>query len=643
MYGGFIHFSAMNRKAKNVLLIGLDGVMYYFVERLVEEGLLPNIGRLMEEGVSGEALPCPPTDTPTNWTTIATGASTATHGVTSFYIHIPGEPYELGQKLRSRGQLSRYCKAEYIWEVADRQGISSLILNYPAGWPGRMKNGYVCLYTWPTPESTPRILAGRQEYRLEDGVPVELPFPSKPSYALKFSMEVGGGFIEGSKTVDLYVVQVDGSRYRLALPRSKGYELIDIGDWSSWIGVELKVRAGGEWNVKTLGGTVRGVFKLKLLEASSTSIRILRSEVFSVEGWIDPGGLEEDVIRNTHYLRDEEPLAEFTGRLEYDISGVEAEYLAKQRVEAYRIARIAGYFKRITGWRLCFLHYHLMDGVNHRLLGFLDSDFPFYEEEKAEYAWRRFVEAYRIVDEFVGLLLDSCVTPDTLIVVVSDHAAVPAWRTVNIRKIFVDEGLLQYKPTPNGYLVDWSRTKAFPWVEPLMVWVNLKGRDPNGIVERREYEDVRGQVIDILQGMRDPDTGERITTMVASREESVNLGLGDERTGDVVYFLRPPYTIWCGPIEDLLTYMAADRHLDTEWFTEDQSRITGIHGYYLPNVKVGEFSNSSLLIMKGPGVKRGEELRKPVRLMDIAPTISYLLGIPVPRNSEGRVIHEALE
>ena len=93
----------MNDKIKDVIVIGLDGAMFYFIKRFINEGLLPNLETLVNEGIITEALPCPPTDTPTNWTTIATGASTRIHGVTSFYIHIPGEPFEVGQKQRSRG------------------------------------------------------------------------------------------------------------------------------------------------------------------------------------------------------------------------------------------------------------------------------------------------------------------------------------------------------------------------------------------------------------------------------------------------------------------------------------------------------------------------------------------------------------
>ena len=635
---------SMIPRVKNVLLIGLDGAMYYFVKKFAEEGFLPHMRKMMEEGVSGEALPSLPCDTPTNWTTIATGASTAAHGVASFYIHIPGEPFELGQKLRSRGQLTKYCKAEYLWKTADKLGIPSLVLNYPAGWPGGMKNGYVSLYSWPMPESIPRILAGQEVQILEHGSHVNLQVFSKVIPSLKFRLEIKSTLLEDPVNVDVYSCNLEGSGYKLILPRNDQYEVVNKGEWSNWITAKLRIRPNkNEYDVQTYGGVVKGLFKLKLLESSEKYLKILRSEIFTAEGWTDPRGLEEEVVKSTHYTEEETGLYKSDDRkLVYDITGEEVEYLSRQRIEAHRLARIASYFKQRIGWRLSFLHYHLMDGVNHRFLGYLYRKFPFYDEKKAEQIWKYFAEAYKILDEFVGLVLDSCSTPETLVIVVSDHAALPAWKTVNIRKVFVDEGLLHYKSTPDGYLVDWSKTRAFPWVEPLAVWINLQGRDPQGIVRNEEYESIRSQVVEILQNLKDPDTGDRITTMVMTKEESVNVGLGDERTGDVVYALRPSYTIWWGPIEDLLTYKATDRHLNQEWLVESQSNITGIHGYYLPNDKVGEFSNSSMLIIKGPGIKKGEELKKQVRLMDIAPTISYMLGINPPHTSEGRVLYEIL-
>jgi arylsulfatase A-like enzyme len=58
---------------------------------------------------------------------------------------------------------------------------------------------------------------------------------------------------------------------------------------------------------------------------------------------------------------------------------------------------------------------------------------------------------------------------------------------------------------------------------------------------------------------------------------------------------------------------------------------------------VGPFSVASALIISGPGVKKGSRAVTPVDLNDIAPTMSHLLGISPPAQTDGRILYEALE
>ena len=64
-----------NAKIGKLVLVGFDGLMFEMVERFMAEGLLPNMKRLIASGCWGRMQPCPPCDTPTNWTTLATGAA----------------------------------------------------------------------------------------------------------------------------------------------------------------------------------------------------------------------------------------------------------------------------------------------------------------------------------------------------------------------------------------------------------------------------------------------------------------------------------------------------------------------------------------------------------------------------------------
>ncbi|MCD6317546.1 hypothetical protein J7M02_00575, partial [Candidatus Aerophobetes bacterium] len=57
----------------------------------------------------------------------------------------------------------------------------------------------------------------------------------------------------------------------------------------------------------------------------------------------------------------------------------------------------------------------------------------------------------------------------------------------------------------------------------------------------------------------------------------------------------------------------------------------------------GLSSNTSLLIMRGPGIRQGAQLDRTVWLVDIVPTICQLIRVPVPRQAEGAVLYQALE
>jgi hypothetical protein len=84
-----------------------------------------------------------------------------------------------------------------------------------------------------------------------------------------------------------------------------------------------------------------------------------------------------------------------------------------------------------------------------------------------------------------------------------------------------------------------------------------------------------------------------------------------ELIGDVVYALRPEFD--------------------------------GAHGYHLPTSRLGIGAQHAVCIMAGPGVRQGVHLQGQVRQVDVAPTVSHLLGIDVPGNTEGGLIYEALE
>jgi hypothetical protein len=119
-----------------IYLIGIDQAILPLTRKLVEEGRFPALKRLLEEGAVNQVLPSFPAWTPTNWATIATGADTGTHGVFGWQVAMPS-----GKLLPSFHSNS--VNAESIWEAAERAGLKSAAIHYPASMPPRVKRGIV--------------------------------------------------------------------------------------------------------------------------------------------------------------------------------------------------------------------------------------------------------------------------------------------------------------------------------------------------------------------------------------------------------------------------------------------------------------------------------------------------------------------
>ncbi|MFX0023207.1 MAG: alkaline phosphatase family protein, partial [Candidatus Hermodarchaeota archaeon] len=543
----------MGIRRKRLLVIGIDQVIPYLLNKCIKEGVIPNIAKLAELGVSGEAFPSAPCDTPTNWATIATGANTAIHGVTSFYMHLPGDPLDLGLKYRSRTQLSKYCNAEYIWNVADKSGLTPFVFNYPAGWPAHFKKGAMSLFTWAIPESLPRMLLRSSIYTfnkrvknnknsiieeniIEKDIESNLPI-------LYTSLLIRSNEIEEQSLIKLYIVAQAENQYNVVkIPTylNNGYINIKENEWTDWI----------KRDIKTKYGILPCLFKLKVvnLDPSGALLKIQRSALFNIKGWTSPEIFGKKLVKNV--FKYDLPQRR---KVEFMIYGKLNHFLSSAREESRTLTDVVKFAYKDLNWDVCFFHYHPLDTLNHDSLAYLDKNSPHYNEKKINKTWKNVEIAYKIVDEMVNTLVDSCTDENTIIMFVSDHGAIPVWKTVNIPLAFKNAGLTNYKwnNSLKRYLIDWEKTFAFPYMEPPFVWINLKDRDPQGIVSSVDYENIRDKVIETLYSIKDPQTNESVVEKVLKKEQATDLGLNGDRVGDLIYFLKPPYSIFDGNLDSL--------------------------------------------------------------------------------------------
>jgi len=257
-------------------------------------------------------------------------------------------------------------------------------------------------------------------------------------------------------------------------------------------------------------------------------------------------------------------------------------------------------------WNMFFMHAHAPDWLAHRILREADEKLNPDPESLKVHAGM-FERCFVSIDRMIGRMLEGA-GEDALVVVVSDHGTAPGGGGFPVRKILQDAGLLALKEDGT---VDWSRTKAVPQ-RVCYVYLNVKGRDPEGIVEPgEEYERVRDEVIRALRDYREPKTGMRAAALALRREDARILGLYGDIIGDVVYAVRQEFG--------------------------------GAHGQRLTTARYGSMSLRPLLIMAGPFVKKGLKLKRNFWLVDIVPTVCHIMELPVPEQTEGALIHQVLE
>lgn len=123
-------------KTQKILLVGWDAADWRFINPLLDSGRLPNLSRLVENGVMGNLASLKPCLSPILWTSIATGKSADQHGILGFVEPLPG-----GVGLRPISSGSRRVNA--IWNILNKAGLSSIVVNWYASHPAEAVLGNI--------------------------------------------------------------------------------------------------------------------------------------------------------------------------------------------------------------------------------------------------------------------------------------------------------------------------------------------------------------------------------------------------------------------------------------------------------------------------------------------------------------------
>lgn len=304
------------------------------------------------------------------------------------------------------------------------------------------------------------------------------------------------------------------------------------------------------------------------------------------------------------------------------------------------------------------------DSIQHRFWKYMDPDFPGYKPEYTQYAdavLRVFQKADTILAEILAQL-----SKDAAVIVVSDHGAGPLYKLIFINRWLMQLGLLKLKDRTatrfkrwlvenqvllwvysvlnkigltNLYLriprskrgqvvssfltaddVDWSRTKAYATGDFGQIRVNLSGREPQGIVSPgKEYEDLIAFITDKLYELQDPETGEQIVDRVYKKDEI--------------------YSGECLELAPDLLFVAQEyAYISSKHFGFEESELMVRSDY----ANSGNHRQDGVFVAWKKGIKRGE-IAQGAQIIDVAPTVLYLMGVPVPEDMDGRVLTEIFD
>ena len=264
-----------------------------------------------------------------------------------------------------------------------------------------------------------------------------------------------------------------------------------------------------------------------------------------------------------------------------------------------------------------FSHFHAVDLQEHMFIKHLaEKEFNRLPHE----AYEKFMEdIYVQTDYYLGKFLHF-LDEGWTIMIFSDHAQVAPKHDlqflgdpsgVNVR-VMEELGFTVMKKDENGKEeIDWTKTRAIANREG-HIYLNIKGRDPEGIVDPADQFELEEDIMTALYGYKDKMTGHRVVSVALRNRDAVLLGMGGPESGDICYWMAEGYNF---------------DHADCLSTTRGES----------------DTSVSPIFIAAGKGIKQGYETVRYIRQIDFAATVAALGGVRMPRQCEGAPAYQIFE
>jgi predicted AlkP superfamily phosphohydrolase/phosphomutase len=593
-----------------VILFSWDGAPYWITSRLLADGRLPNLGRLVEEGAWSDGMITSfPTETAAGHAMLWTGHHGHTNGVTGDALL--GEPASEYSRLESRsGYLSDVLKAEPIWVRTARAGLMTYTLHATQSYPFekhirlagpnhlRMLQGYTGI-------SMPAEVLDETNVIAEPAEGWAIPEAwAEPSRQFQFGTteeRYWGLFFDDP--VDP-TVGCD----TLGLVKDKQDEAFIARIKSGTDG-----RFSAPFQVSRQGEDLWFSLRLYELAPACDTFLIYRSSAEAVVASSeDFPGLGEPSIEA---FAGNGGFGAYTGgRLGMPVRAGEAE---KRLIDTLahvteQLQRQAEQVLNRRDYRLLIMYTPVPGEVTHVYGGYVDPNVSGYQEDVAQRLWPILTRAYQLQDDLLGIVMRYAERDGAHVLLLSDHGMAGTNRRLHVNVALERAGLLSLT---RDRQIDLSRTQALMLPQAdASVAVNTTDRK-GGIVPLERKPSVLAEVKRALDLVVDPETGKRLVTGFFESSRSGLVQPGGETTGDLFLDLAPGYTFSGATDEDVL--VTAIRPQGSHLFLPTRRDMLAIFGAW------------------GPRVPSGARWPR-VRGIDVVPSILDILGLDVPAELPGK-------
>jgi predicted AlkP superfamily phosphohydrolase/phosphomutase len=613
----------MQPSINKVIVIGFDGFEPAILEVMQQAGELPHLTKIKDQGGYTRISTTYPAQTPVAWSTFTTGTNPGGHGIFDFLGRDP-RTYLPTLALSRYEQKNAFVPPRVInmrrgvpiWEVLTQAGIPSSIIRNACTYPpdeiqGRMLAGVGVpdmrggLGTSTFYSSNPHIKAQSSEKVIH----------VQPDSSGKFITQLIGPFNPKDKSDITFeiIVHVHESQKKVTIQSDGQPNILEIseGQWSDWLKVKFKIG---------FLQSVRGMLRFYLVRCEPAF------ELYASPVNFDPDAPLFPISSPPEYAKELQARlgCYYTTGMVEDHEGIingrfgEVAFLDQCSCVMHEREKMLLFELERLQNGLLFCLFDTPDRLQHIFWRYREKEHPANKDGMDPNMKDVIEEHYRSCDAIVGKAMQFS-DDRTLFIVLSDHGMNSFQRGLNINTLLCEYGFLSLKngikpgEEAGDFLrsLDWSRTKAYS-LGLGAIYLNLRGREAQGIVDQSEVESVKHDIIKLLTGLRDPERGNVVIRSVLAREQ-IYSGVYLSEAPDLLINFSPGYRVsWGTPLGGVPAGLF-----------EDNCKKWGGDHVIDPDLIPG------VLLMNHPF--------KTIRpnLVDMAPTILNALGLPKHKAMEG--------